>query len=161
MGRWRDSRSWASASDTLARRRAWSRCRTITARGFASLPFRSRRRCTASSFRASTARWKPPRPRTARIAPCFRSAPATAMPVGPVTRAWCVHCGSASSSHTVGPHCQHEFVSEWNRRSAGSRYSASHSGHWVKAPIDVRVRSYGIDSMTVNRGPQSVQVMKG
>ena len=53
------------------------------------------------------------------------------------------------------------MVSAWYRRDAGSSYSARHASHIGKARMLVRARSYGIASITVYRGPQSVQVMNG
>ena len=67
----------------------------------------------------------------------------------------------ATSNQSRGPHSAQLLVSEWYRRLPGDSYSSRHAAHCVNARIVVRSRSYGIDSMTVNRGPQSVHVMNG
>ncbi|OFA49978.1 hypothetical protein BEN35_16180 [Streptomyces fradiae] len=70
--------------------------------------------------------------------------------------------GPPAARHAArGPHSGQASGSAWKRRSAGSAYSAAHRAQSGKPRIVVRSRSYGRSSMTVARGPQSVQLMKG
>ena len=62
---------------------------------------------------------------------------------------------------TDGPHRGQAFGWAWNRRSAGSSYSARQSGHISNSAIVVSCRSYGIPRTIVNLGPQFVQLMNG
>ena len=62
---------------------------------------------------------------------------------------------------SVGPQSGQATVCAWNRRSAGSAYSAAQAGHIGKAAMVVAGRSYGSPVMMVKRGPQLVQLMKG
>ena len=75
--------------------------RAIRANGLSNRRLRARRRCTAAGSRASTARWKPPMPLMARMAPASSSARAAATwsrsarpETSPV----------AASSSSCGPH---------------------------------------------------------
>src|SRR5204863_3439642 len=84
----------------------------ITAKGLAGRRFRSRRRLTAHSERASQASWYPPRLLMATTSP-ERSA-ATA---------------SSSGDESRGPQSQQAIGWAWKRRSRGSSYSRRHSAH--------------------------------
>jgi len=66
-----------------------------------------------------------------------------------------------SSSVILGPQTGHAFGCAWKRRSRGSWYSRSQSGHIGKTSIVVFGRSYGMSRMIVNRGPQFVQLVNG
>ena len=100
----------ASTAPIRARVPASSSVRTITASGLASRRFRARSRSTAAGEVASTARWNPPKPRTATIAPPARrraaaemmsaAGPRCSVPPGP-------------SSQSVGPQAGQLLVSEW------------------------------------------------
>src|SRR5271168_1568990 len=61
-------------------------------------------------------------------------------------------------NHSDGPQSGQAMGCAWNRRSAGLWYSAAHRSHMVNADMVVAGRSYGNSRMTVNRGPQFVQV---
>ena len=79
---------------------------------------------TASSFAASQARWNPPSPLTARIAPA-RS----------------ISTAASSGSDSRGPQAGQAIGSAWNRRSDGSSYSRRHATHIGKPAIVVFGRS--------------------
>ena len=100
----------------------------MTASGFSCRAFRARRRRTAASLVPSAARWKPPSPRMATISPS-RSRWAAAR----IEASFCATGRPEASSQTRGPHAGQLFVCEWQRRSAGSRYSRRHSGHCWKS----------------------------
>ena len=61
----------------------------------------------------------------------------------------------------TGPQSGQATVWAWNRRLAGSAYSAAHAEHNGSSAIVVIGRSYGRSTTTVKRGPQLVQLMKG
>ena len=73
----------------------------------------------------------------------------------PVTRPAC------DENHSDGPQSGQAIGCAWNRRSAGSWYSAAHRSHMANADMVVAGRSYGNSRMMVNRGPQLVQVTNG
>ncbi len=64
-------------------------------------------------------------------------------------------------NHSDGPQSGQAMGCAWNRRSAGSWYSAVHRSHMANVDIVVAGRSYGNLRMMVNRGPQLVQVTNG
>ena len=68
---------------------------------------------------------------------------------------------AADQNESDGPQSGQAMGCAWNRRSAGSRYSAAHRSHMPNADMVVAGRSYGNVRMMVNRGPQLVQVMNG
>ena len=118
---------------------------TMTANGRSSRCLRARRRATTASSSARHARWKPPMPLTATIAPSS-SARRRRLPAAPT-----------AAARTPG------------RRSAG-RGSGGRAGRrtppgrprtCVKPAIVVDGRSYGTPVTIVNRGPQLVQLMNG
>ena len=92
-------------------------------------------------------------PLIATIAPARR--PATVAARGSGEGVW------SPISRSEGPQTGHAFGWAWKRRSAGSSYSARHSGHILNAAIVVNGRSYGTPRTIVNRGPQFVQLMNG
>src|SRR5271156_3465325 len=73
----------------------------------------------------------------------------------PVMRAPC------DQNRSDGPQSGHAIGCAWNRRSAGSWYSAAHRAHMANSDMVVAGRSYGNLRMMVNRGPQLVQVTNG
>ena len=83
MGRSGEFSSRSSSRPTFPSLRASPNSRTMTASGFWALPFRSRSRPTAFSLVASTARWNPPSPRSARIPPDRSNAAAAVNPRSP------------------------------------------------------------------------------
>ena len=141
--------SAASASLTTARRRAPRRGtgpspRTASRRGACGV--RSRR--TALSFVASTARWKPPTPRTATIDPARSAAAAAAQRVRPRSR----RSRPARSARQRQRGARTPGRSSSRCGGGGrpaSRTRRGRSAHWVKARIVVRSRSYGSASITV------------
>src|SRR6201998_788442 len=64
-------------------------------------------------------------------------------------------------NHSDGPQSEHAIGWAWNRRFAGSWYSAAHRSHMANADMVVAGRSYGNSRMMVKRGPQLVQVTNG
>ena len=78
-------------------------------------------------------------PLTARTAPRRRASVAAASAPGP--SAMTAPVGSRQAS--CGPQTGHALGWAWNRRSAGSSYSAWHAGHIVNPAIVVAGRSYG------------------
>ncbi len=69
IGRSAACSSACSAAPACTQRRAEGRLAAITAKGFSSRCLRWRRPATAAAWRASQARWKPPRPLTATMRP--------------------------------------------------------------------------------------------
>ena len=155
IGRSRATSASASASVTSARARAASRSGTIRAKGLSSRCLRARSRATASSSSARQARWNPPSPLTATIAPSRRAATAPAS--GSPARGRPAESVSASR----GPQSGQALGCAWKRRSAGSSYSARQAGHMTKPAIVVSGRSYGTPRTIVKRGPQFVQLTNG
>src|SRR6516164_6613246 len=95
---------------------------------------------------------------------------ATTAPPGPPASARWVAARAASDPVTRpagdlntsdGPQSGQAIGCAWNRRSAGSWYSAAHRSHMAKADMVVAGRSYGNSRMMVNRGPQLVHVTNG
>src|SRR6476659_5906745 len=154
IGRSVDSSSARSAGETCATDSASSRSRTITAKGFSSRLFRRRRRATASGEVASQARWNPPSPLMATISPATRARAAQRNGSVPSSNS-----PSAESAWSRGPHSGQALGWAWNRRSAGSSYSARHRAHIGKAAMVVAGRSYGTSRTIVKRGPQFVQLV--
>ena len=115
-------------------RPAASRSGAISANGFSSRCLRARRVATAPRRRRRQARWKPPMPLTATIAPS-RSATPRRRPrrLRPVR----------VDEPRRGPQSGHAFGWAWKRRSAGSSYSAWQRSHIAKPAIVVSGRSYG------------------
>src|SRR5262245_19999925 len=68
---------------------------------------------------------------------------------------------SPPENHNLGPQSRHAIGWAWNRRSAGSWYSAEQRAHRPKSAIVVVGRAYGALRMIVNRGAQEVQVTNG
>ena len=66
-----------------------------------------------------------------------------------------------STRRSRGPQAGQQTGWAWNRRLAGSSYSARQAGHIAKPAIVVSGRSYGTSRTMVNRGPQFVQLMNG
>ena len=109
----------------------------MTANGFSSRCFRSRRRRTASSLRASTSNWKPPIPLTAKIFPfriCLAASPSAASARARFSPNEFQNCN-------CGPQRGQAIGSAWKRRSLGSRYSRAHSSHITNFFIEVLARS--------------------
>src|SRR5262249_11670131 len=107
---------------------------------------------------ASHPNWYPPIPLTATIAPrssSFAAFSTSSHPGTPDDNA------AASTSRTLGPQRGQAIGSAWNLRSCGSRYSLSQDSHIVNRDMLVLARSYGMRSMMVRRGPQSVQLVNG
>ena len=102
----------------------------MSANGLSSRCLRARSRATARSSAARQARWKPPSPLTATIAPSSSAwtAPASGS-------------AAAGSSRSEGPQAGHAFGWAWKRRSAGSSYSPRQTGHIAKPAIVVFGRS--------------------
>ena len=141
--------------------------RTMSANGRSSRCLRARRRATAVSSSARQARWNPPMPLTARMAPSSsaRAAAATASVAGEGVSTGGVGAavggvgavvggvgaavggegasvaGEAATSVTRGPHTGHAFGWAWKRRSRGSSYSAWQASHMTKPAIVVHGRS--------------------
>jgi len=109
-GRAADWSRRASTGPTRPSDRAWSRVRTITARGLASRCLRARSRDTAASSVASTARWNPPNPRSATIPPSPSKAAAASIAASLLAA---TRLPSVPSNQSVGPQAGHELVSEW------------------------------------------------
>ena len=105
MGEAGERSAVSSSSDRRHAARTASRSGIITANGFSSRCLRDRSRCTAASFRASTRRWKPPSPLTARISPrrSAREASSNASCRCSTTRPF------ASHSSSCGPHSGQAF----------------------------------------------------
>ena len=114
-------------------RSAAARSRTITANGFSSRCLRSRSRPTAPRTVASHARWNPPRPLTATIAPRASAARGAGdrIVVGDRARR------RACTARGCGPHAGQAFGCAWKRRSRGSSYSRWHAGHIANGAIVV------------------------
>ena len=104
-------------SDSLAYSWIMVRSRAISANGLSVRCFRSRKRATASAFRASQARWKPPMPLIATIAPELISAAAASMASRRGSIGLCPPSGS--SSQTFGPQTGQAFGWAWKRRLEG------------------------------------------
>ena len=141
IGRSRPLSSASSAEPRRARRRAVARSAAMTAKGFSSRRLRARSRATASSSSARQARWKPPRPFTAAIAPSSMAAAAAA--TGSVAN-WPMRrrpIGHSPARRTEGPQSGHALGSAWKRRSAGSSYSARQRSHIANPAIVVVARS--------------------
>src|SRR6516165_5788268 len=68
---------------------------------------------------------------------------------------------AGDENHSDGPQSGQAIGCAWNRRLAGSWYSAAHRSHMANADMVVAGRSYGNSRMMVNRGPQLVQVTNG
>ena len=96
-------------------------------------------------------------PLTATTSPASRRSTAASTAASPVSST----VPSGSRHATCGPHVGQALGWAWNRRSAGSSYSAWHAAHIVKPAIVVAGRSYGTDTTIVYRGPQSVQLVNG
>ena len=62
---------------------------------------------------------------------------------------------------SLGPQLGQALGWAWNRRSAGSSYSAWQAAHIRNRAIVVAGRSYGTPSTIVYRGPQLVQLVNG
>ena len=94
-----------------------SRPANMTASGLSGRRLRSFRRRTASPSVASQARWKPPRPLTARISPAHSRSAASRMgaagPASPPAASSITPspCASRRSSRTRGPHTGHALGS--------------------------------------------------
>ncbi len=71
--------------------------------------------------------------------------------------------GSSACGCSVrdGPQVGQHVGWAWNRRSAGSSYSAAHGPHIGKPAMVVDGRSCGTSFTIVKRGPQFVQLMNG
>src|SRR5690349_22288853 len=128
----------------------------MSANGRSSRRLRARSAATAASDDARHARWKPPRPLTATIAPSRSAWAAVATASGAA-----ISEPSRAASHARGPHTGHALGCAWKRRFAGSEYSARHAAHISKPAIVVSGRSYGTPRTIVNRGPQFVQLTNG
>ncbi len=105
----------------------------MSANGRSSRCLRARSRATTASSSARQARWNPPTPLTATIAPPSSAwaAAATASGGGEVAVG-----GAAGARHARvarGPHSGQAFGWAWKRRSRGSSYSAWQAGHIVNA----------------------------
>ena len=137
--------SWArSASLTSHTWRRALRSANITASGLVGRCLRSRSCRTASSLRASQARWKPPRPLTATMPPSWSICAARAMMSSDDARSLprSTHPGSSAVRQvSCGPQAKHASGWAWKRLSAGSAYSWAHAGHIAKPAMDVRGRS--------------------
>src|ERR1700740_361101 len=72
-----------------------------------------------------------------------------------------ITCPAGERNHSDGPQSGQAIGCAWNRRLAGSWYSAAHRSHMANADMVVAGRSYGNPRMMVNRGPQLVQVTNG
>ena len=123
---------------------------TITANGFSSRCFRSRRRRTASSEVASHASWNPPIPLRATMSPSRSARAASAI-------------GSAVEERTrrrrrAGPGAARRPDRRWAARGSGGpppcRTRAGTIAHIANAAIVVAGRSYGAERTMVKRGPQ-------
>src|SRR4029077_9724615 len=64
-------------------------------------------------------------------------------------------------NHSDGPQSGHAIGWAWNRRLAGSWYSAAHRSHMANIDMVVAGRSYGNSRMMVNRGTQLGEVTNG
>ena len=91
--------------------------------------------CTACGDEASQARWKPPMPLTATIAPSRSARAASA--IGPVT----ISFPFTSTADNRGPQRGQPLGSAWKRRSDGSAYSRAHSPQRWKGAMVVLARS--------------------
>ena len=122
-------------SSTSHSSRAAARSATISANGLSSRCLRARSADAAASLPASTARWYPPSPLTATTWPpaSSRAASARGFPAISFCR--------VSSRRSRGPHAGQQTGWAWNLRSAGLRYSASHSAHMVNGAMVVSGRS--------------------
>ncbi len=78
-------------------------------------------------------------PLTPTIAPPASAATAASSASTPPARG----LPSASRQASTGPQTGHALGWAWNRRSAGSSYSARHAAHIVNAAMVVAGRSYG------------------
>ena len=107
MGLRKDSSALASASDTSQSRRAQSRSRHMTAKGFSSLCFLRRSSRTVSSFSARQARCIPPRPFTQRMPPSFIRRRAASMPSPGSLRP------RASAKNVFGPQAGQQSGCAW------------------------------------------------
>ena len=127
--------SRADASSTSHSRRAASRSAAMTANGLSSRCLRARKAAAAAPWLASTARWYPPSPFTASTPPSLSSAAALASgsPSSALPSGW--------RRLSRGPQAGQHTGWAWNRRSAGSWYSAAHRAHMAKAAIVVAARS--------------------
>ena len=134
----RDARSARSASGRVASRRAREGSRAISANGRSSRCLRDRSRATAASSSARQARWNPPTPLTATIAPerSAWAAPRSRRGRRGASRREAVGGGEPRrlpppgvTSLTRGPHAGQAFGWAWKRRSRGSSYSAWHAAH--------------------------------
>jgi hypothetical protein len=92
------------------------------------------------------------------IWPAVSAATAAARASSPVASTAGAPVGRQDS---LGPQAGQATGSAWNRRLAGSRYSASQTAHSGNERIVVWARSYGSSSMMVARGPQLVQLVNG
>src|ERR1700740_1905251 len=72
-----------------------------------------------------------------------------------------VTCPARERNHSDGPQPGQAIGCAWNRRCAGSWYSAAHRSHMANADMVVAGRSYGNSRMMVKRGPELVQVTNG
>jgi len=94
----------------------------MSAKGLARRRFSRRRRPTAAAFSASQARWYPPIPLTATIAP-----PPISVAASATASTAASHCGAAALSaisFACGPQVGQAMASAWNRRSCAAPYSA-------------------------------------
>ena len=140
IGRSRPSSSAASPSPSVDQRPRGRRGRRPSARTACPRGACARAaRATAASSSARQARWKPPRPLTATIAPA-RSAAAAAATASPPARSRPV---ALRRSHARGPHAGQAFGWAWKRRSAGRRTRPAARAHRRSPAIVVSGRSYG------------------
>src|SRR5215470_6013779 len=96
-------------------------------------------------------------PFTATMAPLTRASTARWRAAAPV--AWIDP--SVPRHASCGPHTGQALGWAWNRRSAGSSYSAWQAGHIGSDAIVVAGRSYGTRRTIVYGGPQFVQFVNG
>ncbi len=153
IGRAGDVSSATSASPSATSARAAATSAAMSANGRSSRCLRARSRATAGPSSARHARWKPPIPFTATIAPAARARAARSTSSRPA--------GASPTSRTRGPQTGHALGCAWKRRSDGSSYSAWQAGHIANPAIVVSGRSYGTPRTIVNRGPQFVQFTNG
>ena len=121
-----------SSTSSRAAARSAPSARTACPRGACA---RAAPRPRASSS-ARQARWKPPSPLTATIAPARSAAPRRRSASAPAPPA-----PGASRRRSRGPQSGQAFGWAWKRRSAGSSYSARHAAHMAKPAIVVSGRS--------------------
>ena len=110
----------------------------MTAKGFSSRSLRARSRRTAASFRASTMRWKPPRPFTATMAPSRIAAAAAMSAASPVVEA---DGRRRPTARAAARRPGRRSARRGNAGRAGSRIPREQASHIGKRRIDVRARS--------------------